>query len=142
MNDYNVEQAQNKGEVLTPGRTVKGNLDYKIASMLCYTPVFLISLIAPIVWLATEPQSNKLLRFHSIQGLLLFAAAVVLNILNSMVFGTLIGILGGAAWHLLTFLSSAIGLAFLGLSIYGMYQTYQGNDFRLPVLGDIAQKNA
>jgi uncharacterized membrane protein len=142
MNDYNVEQTQNKGEILTPGRTVKGNLDYKIASMLCYTPVFLISVIAPIVWLATEPKSNKLLRFHSMQGLLLGASAIVLNVLNTMIFGTLIGILGGAAWHLLTFLSSAINLVFLGLSIYGMYQTYQGNDFRLPVLADIAEKNA
>lgn len=124
------------------GRTAVMNLDYKIAAILCYTPVLLIDIIAPIVWLKTEPKSNKELRFHAIQGLLISIITIALAVINSTVMTMLSVVLGFFAFRLLSFGSSLITLAFLAVSLYGIYCVWNGKEFRLPYLSEIADKNA
>jgi uncharacterized membrane protein len=36
----------------------------------------------------------------------------------------------------------AVGLVFLGISIFGCIKAYQGQMWKLPVIGDIAEKNS
>src|SRR5215471_4644117 len=71
----------------TPGKTKTLNLDYGVAAMLNYIPTCFccINVIPCILWLATEPKENRFLRFHSIQGLLLFGVWVILWIIFAVI---------------------------------------------------------
>lgn len=123
-------------------RTQVLNLDYKMAAILCYTPVLLISVIAPILFLSTEPKTNQKLRFHAIQGLALSVAAILLSVASSILMSALVAIIGFAAFHLMSLVSSGIGLAFIGISIYCIYCICQGRDFELPYISELARSNA
>ncbi len=123
-------------------RTQRLGLDYRTAALLCYTPLAFINIGAGILWLATEPKENKQLRFHAIQGLMIVVAAVVLGVLNSVASSSLIAVLGFSAFRLMGLFSSLISLAFLATELYGMYCVYQGHEFKLPYISEIAEKNA
>ena len=127
------------------GKTKVLNLDYNVAGMLCYLPICCINLIFSIIWLASEPKENRLLRFHALQSLLLVGVAFVL--------GIILGILGvavavtpvpgsSAGWGLFGLLRLAVGLVFFVISIFGCIKAYQGEMWKLPIIGDIAEKNS
>lgn len=123
-------------------RTVKGNIEFKTAAMLCYTPILLISVIAPILFLSTEPKNNNYLRFHAIQALLITATAVAVGVANSIIFGIVFSVLGWGVASLFLSLGNLAGLAVLAGCLYAMYCVHQGKEFRIPVISDIAEKNA
>ncbi len=113
-------------------------LDSNVGAMLCYMPICAIGLIYSIIVLATE-KTNKFVRFHAFQSLLLLAAYVVGIIAVSLVGGILSqisGVLGG----LFSLVSFVLIIAFIGLAIFGCIKAYQGADFKLPVIGDLADK--
>ncbi|PYP89372.1 MAG: hypothetical protein DMF61_03540 [Blastocatellia bacterium AA13] len=119
--------------------------------MLCYLPACLccIDLISSILWLATEPKENRFLRFHSLQGLMLFFIGLVINIAARILgVGISVGgrMAGGAgalgASLILVFFFFAIGLALLIVHIIACVKAYQGQMWKLPIIGDIAEKNS
>jgi uncharacterized membrane protein len=135
------------------GKTSTLNLDYNVAAMLCYLPTCLccINLIACILWLLTEPKESRFVRFHAMQGLLLFALGFAIQLL--------LGILGGGfqigtaittgsqaaglgASLLFAMLRFAFGIVFLIIHIVGVVKAYQGQMWKLPVLGDWAERFA
>jgi uncharacterized membrane protein len=137
-----------------PGKTKTLNLDYGVAAMLNYIPTCFccINLVPCILWLATEPKENRFLRFHSIQGLLLFGVWVVVWILFTIL-GLIFGVstammpgegglvsLGGNVVFLLARL--AIGVALLIIHVIAMIKAQQGQMWKIPVIGDIAEKNS
>lgn len=117
-------------------------LDYKLAAILCYTPILLVSVIAPIVFLKTEPRENRELRFHAIQGLSVSLIAIAFGILNSIVSGLLFSIAGWGIASLVSLGSSVISLGFLGAMIYGIYCVIKEKPCKLPFVGEIAEQNA
>ncbi len=99
-----------------------------MAAALCYIPFF----VAPIIFLVLEPYSrNKLIRFHAFQSIFLNAAMVILWTVLRMV-------LPLVAWRLFGLLD----LAFAILWICMLLMTYQGRKIALPVIGDLAAKQA
>jgi uncharacterized membrane protein len=87
--------------------------------------------IVAIVWLVMEPYSkDRFIRFHSFQSLFLGVVFFVVSIVLSV-----IPILG---WILLLFLP----LVALGLAIFCAYKAYNKEMFKLPLLGDYAEKYA
>src|SRR2546423_14232566 len=56
---------------------------YNVAALLCYLPTCLccLNVIFGIIWLATEPKENRFVRFHAMQGLLLFGVNFVVSII-------------------------------------------------------------
>jgi uncharacterized membrane protein len=113
-------------------------LDSNVGAMLCYMPVCAINLIYSIIVLVTE-KNNKFVRFHAFQSLLLIAAYAVGIIAVSIVGGILAqisGLLGG----LFSLVSFVLVIAFIGLAIFGCIKAYQGADFKLPFIGDLADK--
>jgi uncharacterized membrane protein len=128
-------------------------LSYKTAGLLCYVPYCccLIDVIASILWLATEPRDNRFLRFHSLQGLLLFAAVLVTSFVFRLLgvgaeattlVGTGSGVAGAGAGLLVSLASLGVALFFLVLHIIAMIKAAQGEMWKLPIIGDIAEKNA
>ncbi len=129
------------------------NMGYNTAALLCYIPTCccLINLVPCILWLATEPRENRFLRFHSIQGLGLAVVWIVLWIVFtilriamgvSMSFTPGGGMAGAGGSVLLTLIQWAIGIVLLIIHIVAMLKANQGQMWKLPVIGDIAEKNA
>lgn len=127
------------------GKTKVLNLDYNVAGMLCYLPICCINLVFSIIWFASEPKENRLLRFHALQSMLLIGVFFVVSVICwflaiAMAVTPVAG--STAGWGLFGLLRLVVGLIFLVISIIGCVKAYQGEMWKLPIIGDIAEKNA
>src|SRR5438045_3490315 len=76
------------------GKTKTFGMAYNTAALLCYLPSCLCcaNVIFSIIWLSTEPKENRFLRFHAMQGLLLFGLWFVVGaILRILGFAMAVG---------------------------------------------------
>jgi uncharacterized membrane protein len=103
-------------------KTASG-FDQNVAAALCYSVGWLTGLL----FLATEPQ-NRFVRFHAMQSIVVFGSACL-----AFVVCVTIPFLG---WILSIFVF--YGSAALWLVL--MFKAYQGEHFKLPVAGDIAEE--
>ena len=122
---------------MSGGKTALG-LDTNVGAMLTYLPVCGISLIYSIIVLVTE-KDNKLMRFHAFQSLLLLGSlvvacvgTVVISLVVAFVSSTLSVLFGLLVWLVL--------LGMLGLMVFMCVKAYSGGQFKLPVIGDMAEK--
>ena len=122
------------------GKTKVLNLDYNVAAMLAYLPICCVSLICSIIWIASEPKENKFLRFHALQSLLLTGASVVCYFVLWIV-GVVAGRIFFAFGLLILLVELALLAVFLVLFIMGAVKGYQGQMWKIPMIGDIAEKN-
>jgi uncharacterized membrane protein len=102
-----------------------------VAGALCY----LVGFITGIIFLVIAPYNqSKFVRFHAFQSIFLNVAYIVFWILVS--FLTIlthgIGIL----------LYPLIGLGFFVLWLYMMFSAYNNKRVKLPIIGDLAEKQA
>ena len=103
-------------------KTVSG-FDENLAGALCYG----LGWITGLLFFATEPE-NSFVRFHAMQSMLVFGTACV-----AFMVCLSIPFLG---WILSIFVF--YGSAALWLIL--MFKAYQGERFKLPVAGDIAEQ--
>jgi uncharacterized membrane protein len=113
-----------------------GGIRDNIAAALAY-----FTFIPAIVFLMVEPfKKNRFIRFHSFQSIFLTLSAVVAGLALKLVFLILSLIPLG---HLLLLLISVIvflGIVMLWLVL--MVKALQGDLFRLPLIGDLAERQA
>ena len=102
-----------------------------VAGLLCY----LLGWVTGLIFFLIE-KDNKFVRFHAMQSMILFGGLTILNIVVSMV----LSILG--IYFTVFFLFQLIWLAALALRIVLMIKSYQGEKFKLPVVGDIAEQKS
>jgi uncharacterized membrane protein len=114
-----------------------GGLTDNVAGALAYVTIF-----PAILFLVLEPYNkNRFVRFHAFQCLFLCVAGIALWIALAIVSVVLafIPILG----HLISFLLwLAITLGFLIVVLILIIKAYQGEKFKLPVIGDMAEQQA
>lgn len=123
----------------TNGKTALG-LDTNVGSMLTYLPICGISLIYSIIVLVTD-KTNKLVRFHAFQSLLLLGAYIVGIFGVMLIGGILVGATGsGILGTLVGLIYAAVIIGFLILTVLGCIKGYQGQMFKIPVIGDLADK--
>jgi uncharacterized membrane protein len=123
------------------GKTALG-LDNNIGALICYVGNFvcLFGLIYSIIVLVTD-KTNKLPRFHAAQSIVLFATYIVSIIAVAIVGGTLVAVTqSGILGSLVFLIYGLVILAFLGAMIYSAIQAFQGQVFKLPIVGGIADK--
>ncbi len=110
-------------------------LTENVASALCY----LFGLITGIIFLVLAPYNrNKTIRFHAFQSIFAHVAVIVLWILFTIVVGMI-----GIFTHGLGFtLFPLFSLAAIALWLYLMYQAYNNRKVKLPLVGDLAEKQA
>ncbi|HLY17708.1 MAG TPA: hypothetical protein VKR61_10825 [Bryobacteraceae bacterium] len=114
--------------VATAPAVSASGLPENTAAALCY----LLGLVTGIIFLVLEPYSkNKLIRFHAFQSIFLHVAVIIVWV----VFRT---ILPWSLWFVITL----VDLGFFVLWIFLLIQTYQGKKIMLPVIGDLASKQA
>jgi uncharacterized membrane protein len=112
------------------GKTSMG-MEQNVEGLLCYV----LGFITGIVFFVMEKE-NKFVRFHAMQSIVVFGAIFVVDIFLSIM-NAFIGI----HW-IFSLLLGLIGLLTLILWLVLMLQAYQGKMFKLPVAGDIAEKNS
>jgi uncharacterized membrane protein len=131
--------AQNWNSAPPPAAAVPGTaLTPNIAGALAYS----LGIITGILFLVLEPyRRDRFVRFHAMQSILYFVAAVAFNILWSIMVGFLISISGWIALVALP-IRLLISLVLFGLWLFLMFQAYSQREFRIPILGAIAAKQA
>ena len=87
-------------------------------------------------------KDNKFVRFHALQSIIVFGALSVLGIVLSIFFQLFIMIHLYFMFRFLSLISTLLWLAVLILWIILMIKAYQGERFKLPIAGDIAEKNS
>jgi len=120
-----------------PGGTaaVSSGLQPNVAGALCYLAGF----ITGILFLVLEPyRRDQFVRFHAFQSIFFSLAWIVLR----FALGMLLSLMPWTMWQLVASLTSLISLALLGVAIFLMYKAYSKERFKLPVLGDLAEKQA
>ena len=100
-------------------------LDENVAGLLCYV----VGWITGLVFILIEKE-NKFVRFHAVQSIIVFGIFTLASIvirwipIIGWVIGWLIGVLAVVLWIVL------------------MVKAYQGEKYKLPWAGDLAEKNA
>jgi uncharacterized membrane protein len=124
---------------MSGGKTALG-LDTNVGALLCYLPICAISLIYSIIVLVTD-KDNRAMRFHAFQSLLLTGVYIVVVVALQIFTAIVAGVLGSSLLAgLLYLVVLATIVAFLAAMIYGMVKGYQGQTFKFPVVGDMAEK--
>jgi len=125
------------------GKSALG-LDGNLAAALGY-PIGIIAIICLIM-----EKENRFVKFHALQSILLHVAFIVVAIVvwilgfilliagaaasaatNSGAAGGLVGMLFGLIWLVVV-------LAYLGGLIFAAVKSYQGAEFKLPIIGNLA----
>ena len=95
-------------------------LEENVAGLLCYV----LGWVTGLVFILLE-QENKFVRFHAMQSIIIFGALNIISIVFVpflWVFASLLGVLAFALWIIL------------------IIRAYQGVMYKLPVVGDLAEK--
>jgi uncharacterized membrane protein len=100
-------------------------LQPNVAALLSY----ILGIITGILFFVLE-KDNKFVRFHAMQSIVVFGFLFVLNAVLAV-----IPVIGWAVMPI-------VGIVTLILWILLMIKAYQGEYFKLPIAGDIAEKNS
>ena len=106
------------------GKSTTG-MQPNLAALLSYV----VGIITGVIFFLIEKE-NKFVRFHAMQSILTFGFFLVANAV--LAFIPVIG------WSLMPIL----GIVQLIVWIVLMVKSYQGETFKLPIVGDIAEKNS
>lgn len=129
------------------GKSALG-LDGNIAAALGY-PIGVIAIINIVM-----EKENKFVRFHAIQAILFFVlwfvsfiVLFILSILFTIIGGVLAQALGSSVGGLIIWLISfilwlVVPLLFFALLIFAAVKAYQGQLYKLPLIGNLADKFA
>ncbi len=121
---------------MTVGEKSSSGLDANLAAALSY----FLGIITGIIFFAIEKES-RFVKFHAMQSILaslvVIAAWIVYGILvNILVWIPVLG------WLVLVILWLAVALGALVLWLLLMIKAFQGERYKLPWLGDIAEQQA
>jgi uncharacterized membrane protein len=105
-----------------PVNKTDSGLQQNVAGLLCY----LLGWVTGIIFLVIE-KKNKFVRFHAVQSIVVFGAYTVIAIILNLIpfIGWVINML--------------LGIAAFILWIILMFKAYQGQMYKLPVAGSIAE---
>jgi len=113
-----------ESSLVETGKSTTSGFDENVAAALAYG----LGWITGIIFLVTEP-ANKFVRFHAMQSTIVFLALSVLTFVLQVVpfLGMLIAV------FFVIPLSAVLWLVL-------MFKAYQGERFKLPVVGDMAEQ--
>ena len=108
-------------------------LDANIAALLSY----LFGGLSGLVFFLIEKES-RFVRFHAMQSILLNVGVIVV-VIGFMILNTIIAFISGTLAVLFGLLWFVIFIGIFVISILCLVKAYQGQMFKLPVIGDIAE---
>ncbi|CAN5518102.1 DUF4870 domain-containing protein [soil metagenome] len=122
----------------TGGKTALG-LDNNIGAMLCYVGnlVCALGLIYSIIVLVTD-KTNKLPRFHAFQSILLSATGIIFAVVVNVLAGVAVAANSGLLASLFGIVALLVYLAIFAAVIFAAIKAFQGQMFKLPIIGNMA----
>jgi len=126
-----------------PGGKASIGMDANVASMLCYLTMICcgLGIVLSLVFFFME-KTSRLLRYHAMQALLYGGVWIVVGVafrilamLVGVALGDTIGVM--AFWGLLM-VRLVVALVLLVFLILAAIKAYQGQYYKLPILGNIA----
>jgi uncharacterized membrane protein len=122
----------------TPSAPTSSGMGNNVAGLLCY----LFGWLGGLIFLLIDPyKTNRFVRFCAFQSIFLDVAMIALSIGFSIVIFILAAITHGIG-GLIGLLWPLIWLAYLALRIFLMIKAYGNQEFKLPLIGDLAAKQA
>lgn len=122
----------------TRGKAALGGIDGNLAALLGYI-IWIVALISVIM-----EKENRFVKFHAIQSLLLHATAIIVFIaliILLMILGIILAFAGmGALAGVLWLLYMVVVVGYIVALVYSAVKAYGGLEFKLPVIGDMAEK--
>ena len=131
---------------MSGGKTALG-LDSNVGALICYLGniVCALGLIYSIVVVATD-KANRLPRFHAFQSIFLTVASLVIGIPLYIIMFVGIFVDAAIGVPLVTLIISlgflVFGLAILYFVIMAAIKAYNGEFYKIPVVGNFAEKYA
>jgi uncharacterized membrane protein len=108
-----------------------------VAGMLAY-----FTIIPAIVFLLIEPYNrNRFVRFHSFQCLFVAVGIIVLDV-ALMIVSAIFHLIPVIGWFITALMWPLYSLAVLALWLLLVIKAYQHQIYKLPVVGDLAEKQA
>ena len=125
------------------GKTAFG-IDANVGALLCYLANFIpcclpLGVVYSVI-IIVQDKTNKLARFHAFQSILLSAVSIVVGIIVYAFLFVGIAAKSTVLTGLFSLIASLVGLAVLAAIIFCAVKAFQGQTFKLPVLGDLADK--
>lgn len=108
------------------------DLDENIAGLLCY----LLMWITGIIFLLVE-EKNEFVRFHAMQSIVVFLPLTILSWFLTAFRTPYYGY--GMGFSILGAIGSLITILIIVLWLVLMIKAYQGERYKLPIAGDIAE---
>ncbi len=105
-------------------------MDENIEGLLCYV----LGWITGIVFLVLE-KDNKFVRFHAMQSIATFLPLSII----AWIIGSIFVWLPFFGWAIAGMISTLIWILMLILWLILMFKAYQGEMYKLPVVGDFAE---
>ena len=127
-----------------PVQTAKSStgLDENVAALLSYV----FGWVSGLIFFLIEKES-RLVRFHAMQSLLISAAAAIigialwmLSIVSFLVLSQISGLLSFLVSIVVGLVAFVLGIGLLVAVIICLIKAYQGQYFKLPIVGNMAEK--
>lgn len=124
------------------------NLEENIAGVLCYLVIWITGIIFFLV-----EKKNKTVRFHAMQSILTFLPLSIVALILGFVgapsvsygrsyYGIPVATTYNPGIPALVYISWAIYVVIFILWLILIIKAYQGEKFKLPIIGDIAEKHS
>ena len=121
---------------MSGGKSALG-LDANVAALLAYIPFCFIGLIMSIL-IIVQDKTNKLARFHAFQSILLHVIGVILYVVVMFVYGAAAAANSGMLMMVGFLLWIVVLLGLLAAIVFCCIKAFQGQIFKLPVIGNLA----
>jgi uncharacterized membrane protein len=123
---------------MAPMGAASAGMTSNVAGALAY----LFGLVTGIIFLVLEPyKRDPFVRFHAFQSIFLNVVLIIFGIVWSNII--VMGMLSlGFLWTIFSLIGTLVYLAFFLLWLFLMYKAYNNETFKIPVIGDIAAKQA
>lgn len=128
----------------SPAGTSSTGLQPNIAALLSYVWIPVTSIVFYLI-----EKNNNFVRFHAVQSLLYGISIIVMSIVLMIVLMVTTGVLaavsdtlGGIFALVSFFIWIALFLALFAGWLFLMFKAYQGQMFKLPIIGNLAEKFA
>ncbi len=119
-----------------PGQPTSSGLDPKLAGLLCY----ILGIVTGLIFFLIE-KTNPVVRFHAAQSIVFSVATIVLWI-ALFVISIILYQISWALGNLFNLLTLLVWLGLFIVWIVLLIKGYSGQKWKLPVLGDFAEKLA
>lgn len=123
----------------SPAGTASSGMTNNVAGCLCY----LVGWVTGLIFLVIEPYKNdRFVRFHAFQSIFLSIAVFAVWI-GVLILSTILGfITRGLSFFLMGPLMMIIWLGVVVAVVICMIKAYGNQQFKLPIIGDMAAKQA